>query len=291
MKKIFIITISLIFAAFILITFIKYQPQKNALVEGNQPETVDKEKIRLFWKTYRKANELRIAGQLDSAASGYKNALLYDENHEDALYYLANVYLDLNEFDKAEEYWKKLIKINPGNLRGYFQLGNLHLNYAEGNYFDVNKASDYFQQALFINKEESGTIYRVAQIELIRGNYSKARQIFSALAGSNTRNLKALFFTYYIDWKVGNPDWAISQMMNAIHSVNNQDTITGFSGEGDTKLGKPLYSSTKANRKSLFDDYVHDLAELTESVNPLYFEERFKNLDKYLIRLRKKINE
>jgi tetratricopeptide (TPR) repeat protein len=290
MKKIYIITFSLILITFILITILKHQSSQN--IEKKDPGrhlTVEKEKMHLFWKIYRKANQQRIAGKLDSAATGYKNALLYDDKHEDALYYLGNVCIDLGEHENAERYWKKLIKINPKSARAYFQLGNLYLNYIDENYFNINKAAECFKQVLKINNEESGSIYLVGQIELIRGNYSKAHQIFEAVSGSNYNNLDASFFYSYIDWKMGNTDLAISGLTRAVKQANTPQTDEIFSSEGDTKLGKPLYNSIISQRKSLFYDYIIGLREMSGPITKRNFETRFKRLDEFLIQLRAKI--
>lgn len=290
MKKIYITIVSLILIIFILITFIKLQSSPKAVKQPDvQYPAIEKEKIQAFWKIYRLANAQRIAGQLNKAVNGYKNALRYDEKHEDTLYYLGNVYVDLGEYHKAENYWKKLIEINARSTRAYFQLGNLYLNYSEENYFDIYKAEQYFQEVLNINKEESGSIYHLGQIELIRGNYKKARQIFDALSSTDYKNLHASFLNGYIDWKKGNPELAILRFTRSLQPSESPGLAKDISAEGDTKSGKPLYSSVSSKRKSLFYDYTHGLSELKTPLDPIQFEKRFIRLNEYLIQLRAKI--
>ena len=138
MKRIYIIAFSLILIFFILITYQKIKPSQKIIQKEDQSLLAEKEKVQAFWKIYRQANEQRINGQLNKAVKGFKNALGYDDKHEDTHYYLGNVYFDLDKYDKAETYWKKLIKINPESARAYFQLGNFYLNLVDEKYFDFN---------------------------------------------------------------------------------------------------------------------------------------------------------
>lgn len=290
MKKIYIIAFSFVLVTFILITVIKlHRSTQNTEENGDLLLSAEKEKIQTFWEIYRRANEQRIKGRLAEAAKGYESALLYDEKHEDALYYLGNVYIDLGKYDKAQTCWKKLIMINPGSARAHFQLGNLYLNYVDENYFDINLAGEYFQRVLRINKEESGALYCMGQVELILGNYDKARHIFDALSGSNYNNPGATFFNSYLDWQAGNTDLAISRLSVFIKGSVRSVTAKTASAEGDTKDGKPLYNTLSSGHKTLFDDYVSNLPELTGPDARVNFEKRCNGLKAYLIQLRVKI--
>ena len=63
--------------------------------------------IQTFWTTYRQATKDRFDGLWQEAINGYIAALEINNTHEDALYYLGNMYLELSEYPKAEETWKK----------------------------------------------------------------------------------------------------------------------------------------------------------------------------------------
>ncbi len=289
MKKNYIIFLSLLLILFILITLLKLQPSKSSPQPINSEYlATEKETIQQFWKLYRQANDYRIAGKLNEAARGYKNALLLDDKHEDAQYYLGNVYVDLGKYRQAEKCWKLLIQINKNSGRTYFQLGNLYLNYIDEEFFNLDKAEMNFRRVLEINEEESGSIFQLAKIELVRGNFTKARQFLDAVSGPNYKNLNASFLNSYIDWKLGYQDLAISRMTRAIKSSDSPDPAKATSGEGDTKSGKPNYSSTSPGRKSLFYDYTHDLPELVSPIVRSHFEKRYRRLNKYLIQLRGK---
>jgi len=287
MKKIYKIAFSLIFIVFIFISFLKYQNSQNVIKKDDDRYLAsEKEKIKSFWKIYRQANQQRINGQLEDAVEGYKNALNFNEKHEDTYYYLGNVYFDLGEYSKAENYWNMLIKINPKSSRSYFQLGNLYLNLVNENYFDLSKAEQYFQMVLNINEEESGSIYYMGQIALIQGNYKKARQIFDAISGTDSKNINASFFNGFIDWKNGDLEEAILNMTLTIQASESEKTAKEVSSEGDTKSGKPLYSSQSPGRKSLFSDHLHDLSDITQPIDPTHLELRYNRLNKYLTQLR-----
>ena len=291
MKRVFFILLSFILILFVVITLIK-NDSKNKIEHGLEKEysTAEKERIQNFWETYRLANKSRIAGQLKEAADGYKKALQFNDQHEDALYYLGNVLLDLGEYAEAEKCWNKLIQINPHSARAHFQLGNLYLNHIRKEVFNINMAEKHFREVLSINEEESGSIFCLGQIELIRGNLINARQLFGAVSGLNYQNLDATFFNSYIDWKTDSLDRAISRLTNAIRSIQNAKSETVGTGEGDTKLGKPLYSTDRLGRKSLFYKYTHDLKGLDPSTINSQFEIRYRNLDVYLNQLQKMVS-
>jgi len=283
MKKIYIIALSLIFILFIVITIIKTKSEK--LIDhkiNDEYSTSEKNRIQNFWKIYRQANKYRISGDLDGAARGYKKALQYDDQHEDALYYLGNVFLDRGDHEEAEKCWIRLTQINKHSARAHFQLGNLYLNFIDEEVFNINMAENHFRQVLAINEEESGTIFCLGQIELIRGNLTNARRLFDSVSGLNNQNLQASFFNSYIDWKIDSLDKAISRMRYALRSIQNSESAPDGSSEGDTKLGKPLYSSNQSKRQSLFNNYTHDLKTLDLSTINSHLEIRYRNLDDFL---------
>jgi tetratricopeptide (TPR) repeat protein len=286
MKRLYIISFALVLVIFITLSIVKQRTSTETdKTENDRQQSVEKENIHSFWKIYRRANEQRIAGNLDSAVQGYKAALGYKDKHEDALYYLGNVYMDLGQLAKAEQYWKKLAEVNPRSARSFFQLGHLYLNNTDQNYFDINKAEEYFNRVLNINNEESQSIFYIGQIELIRGNYTKAQHIFKTISGLNFNNLAATFFNSYIDWKQGKLQLAVSRMSATLKSDKSPPPLTNAPAEGETRLGKPLYNSI-SERKTLFYNYVYDLRELEMPLRGSVLQKRFKKLDLFLQQLR-----
>ena len=81
------------------------------------------------------------------AISYYANALQVDPRNVEINYNLANLYLDLGEWEKAEEQYKILLQIKPDHIWGLNNLGELKRFY-EGNY---DEAITYFTKALDID--------------------------------------------------------------------------------------------------------------------------------------------
>ena len=71
------------------------------VVEGEEPAKTaggtDREQVLRFWELYREATDHRVAGRTREAASTYESALELKDDHEDALYYLGNMYVELDE--------------------------------------------------------------------------------------------------------------------------------------------------------------------------------------------------
>jgi tetratricopeptide (TPR) repeat protein len=291
MKKFYLISLALISTIFCIITFLKTESQNlNGQKISNDYTTTKKDSIQIFWEIYRQANKYRIEGKLEYAIESYNNALTYDDQHEDALYYLGNVFLDSRKYKEAEKCWKKLIQLNSESSRAHFQLGNLYLNYIDKEIFNIDLAEYHFQKILKINEEESGSVFRLGLIELIRGNITNARKLLEAVSGSNYKNLKASFFNSFIDWKLGLPDKAISRMMNVMRSGKDQKPETDIPGEGDTKSGKPLYIAKGPGRKSLFHEFTYGLEDIDPSNLNSQLEKRYENLDIFLEQLHKKVS-
>ncbi|MCH8327493.1 MAG: tetratricopeptide repeat protein, partial [Candidatus Marinimicrobia bacterium] len=80
-----------------------------------------------FWEAYRQATKHRVAGNAQAAIADYQKALALRNNHEDALYYLGNMYVDQGYFTRAESVWVRLAGINPYSPRVHAQLGKLYL--------------------------------------------------------------------------------------------------------------------------------------------------------------------
>lgn len=108
MRKTLIAVLILLLALFTIVTLLKRRPAEVISENGGDIKTVaEKQRIQHFWEVYRKATEFRITGVLDSAAAKYRKAIELNNRHEDALYYLGNMYFELGEFDAAEQIWKR----------------------------------------------------------------------------------------------------------------------------------------------------------------------------------------
>lgn len=285
MKRVFFIILSLLLVLFVAITLLKHRSSEvNSENSGVEKTITEKKKIQRFWEIYRQATEHRIAGNYQEAAEEYSRALRLNNRHEDTLYYLGNMYLELGEFREAEKAWKRLVQINPNSARAHFQLGILYLNFEQKEFFNIKSAEVEFKRALEINKEETGPLLRLGQIALIRGDLPEAQHYFNAVIGSNYRSVEAHFLNGYITWKTGNSRKALSLLEKAVKYSRPLEPVKGILSEGDTKQGR---SSGMPNRYPIFQNHLRDLSELDESILPQQMDVRYQKLESLLNRIRK----
>ncbi|HEY8659187.1 MAG TPA: tetratricopeptide repeat protein, partial [Hanamia sp.] len=116
-RKNFIFIIVILLIAFAGITIVKYSRQRGD--GGSLTEVVKSDSIQAFWTYYNRATEYRLRGREDSSIIDYQEALKLNPDHEDALYYIGNMYMKMDKFDMARETWEKLIELNPQSERAY----------------------------------------------------------------------------------------------------------------------------------------------------------------------------
>lgn len=285
MKKVASILFLVSLMVFLLFKFWKVPSVKEE--GGNREvlsrELVNKEKIRNFWVNYRQATNYRISRKWSKAAREYEKALSIDAQHEDALYYLGNMYLELGEFGKAEKTLLRLENLNPNSPRVHFQLGSLYLNYPDSRFFNIEKAEIFFQKALAMNKEETGALLYLGQIELLKGKLEQAQTYFAAVTGSNFKSVPAHFLNGYIAWKRGDTKKALTLFGKAVHYSQPQKPKAGVLGEGDTKTGK---SFGRHQKKSLFNPYLRDLAGVNEKNTRQEMISRYRQLDEFFKKIK-----
>ncbi|MFQ5932967.1 MAG: tetratricopeptide repeat protein, partial [Nitrospiraceae bacterium] len=176
MNKLFALVLGVLLLLFLGITLLKNRsPGDDILDVTRVAAPAERARIQRFWELYRQATGHRIAGRTRQAVETYAGALELNTEHEDALYYLGNVYFDLGEFADAETAWKRLVDVNPTSARAHSQLGNLYLCFDYEELVDLEAAEAEFQRALDIYKEDTGPLLRLGEIALIRGDVAQAR--------------------------------------------------------------------------------------------------------------------
>jgi tetratricopeptide (TPR) repeat protein len=286
MKKNFLIFFSALLVLVAIIAFLKTRSPQEGSANGADAKTLaEKERIKRFWEIYRDATAHRMAGRTPEAAAGYREALALNGEHEDALYYLGNMCLDLGEYKTAEESWQRLAQINPHSARAHLQLGNLYLNVEQQKFFNLNNAEREFQQALQINQEETGPLLRLGHIALIRGDLPNAQHFFDAVIATNFKSVEAHFLSGYVAWKTGNLSKAKNMFSEAIKHYETEKPVQGVLSEGDTKTGR---AHVALERQTLFQPYFGDLAGLDETSAAPQMQARYRKLAAFVELIRKK---
>ena len=275
----------LIFGAVLLvflaaITLLKSRPAPvDPSGDADAHTVAEKGEIHRFWALYRQATDHRTAGRLEDAAEAYRKALALNDRHEDALYYLGNMHLELEEFAEAQEAWERLAYLNPNSARAHARLGDLYLCSEQGTLFDLEAAKAAFTRAMDINKEETGPLLRLGQIALIQGNLPEAQSYFDAVTGSNFKSVEAYFLKGYIAWKQGAARRAEALFAEAVRQAQPNEPPQGVLGEGDTKTN---LMASGASSCQAFLPYLDDLARVQETLHALAINQRYQELDRFL---------
>jgi tetratricopeptide (TPR) repeat protein len=279
MNKPFYISLVVLLILLAAITMLKLRSSQDDPEHSLNAKTpAEQERITRFWEIYREATDQRLAGKTKEAAEGYRNALALNDKHEDALYYLGNLCVELGDYKTAEEAWRRLTHINPHSARAHLQLGDLYLNFKQKEFFNLDNAEEEFQNALKINQEETGPVLRLGHIALIRGDLPKAQHYFDAVIATNFKSVEAHFLNGYIAWKTGHTAQARKMFNTAVQHSAAEKPVQGVLSEGDTKSGRAHTLPETAKRRMLFQPFFGDLAGLEKSSLPQQMQDRYRKL-------------
>ena len=181
--------------------------------------------VREFWETYRAATGHRAAGRIDAARDAYRRALELNPRHEDALYYLGNMALELGGYDEARSAWERLVQLNPRSARAHSRLGDLYACMDPGAPRDVVRAEAEFRRALQLNREETGPLLHLGEIALLRGDLADAISYLDTVMGSHSRSVEAHFLKGYVAWKRGQPERAAALFRTAVALARERPAV------------------------------------------------------------------
>lgn len=268
------------------IIFFSCSPAKQTEEDPKDKEqtqlSTEKQKIKSFWETYRKAQKYRVEGKWEDAVLYYEKALEIDNDHEDARFNLGNMYLELKQYEKAEKCWIDIVEVNPNSARSHMQLGRLYLSFERTETFDIDKAKNEFLKTFEINKVVTGPLMLLGHVALLKGEENVAKDYFKSVVGSDIKNVEAYFLLGYIEWKNGHLAKAQEIFNKAVTLSAPEKAIQGTLSEGDTKDG---ISYLRSLNESLFHEYFKDLFEIENKEAQM--NERYNRMDLKLNNIRK----
>jgi len=285
-RKEFIFIAVILLAAFAGITIIKYRGHH----EQSDPLMVaaKSDYKQTFWTYYNRATKYRLEGKTDSSIVAYEEALKLNPNHEDALYYIGNMYMKADKFDKAQAAWEKLIKQNPLSEQAYIQVGNMYFCAKNTNYFHPEKAKLYFERAKELNKETLSPNLRLGEIALFQNKTNDAFGIFNKLSMMDQKNAEIFFFIGYLNWKSGKEREAARGLEHAFE--------LGITTMSTNEQAGPTTKAKKAPaRKTQEDNLFVDWLAVNLTVSKKYdikveMPKLYTKFDQYLIRTREQLN-
>ena len=206
-------------------------------VDASARRSLDRAQVQEFWKLYREATALRVAGNTQRASDTYARALELDPRHEDVLYYYGTTRLALGDFPGAERSWRTLVTVNPSSARAHSELGALFVCLDAGAPFRPDSAERHFARAHEINREETGPLVRLGEVALLRGDLAGAKRDLAAVLATHASNPLARFYAGYLEWKHGDAALAREQFARAVAAAKSTAPAAPAPGEGDTKRG------------------------------------------------------
>lgn len=128
-----------------------------------------------------KAHYFLEKGFLSLAATELTAAVALDPKSIEPLKELAQVYIDLEEYSKAEEVLNRLLAIDQANEDAVVMLGQIHIKKS-----DFESARNYFSKV----QKTPGVLYYLGLIESVIGDPKKAEGLLKeAKTGSNKQKL------------------------------------------------------------------------------------------------------
>jgi len=279
-NKPWLIVIVVLIAVFIVITFLKDRDSRGIIQTENTSINPQLEQIKEFWVLYRNATAFRINGEWDKAIEEYKKALVLNPEHEDAIYYLGNMYLELGADQEAEKEWLKLAHLNKESLRAHFQLGKLYLYSESEELASMEKAESEFKRALAINQDFIQSLVYLGEVSLCQRDFDSSLKYYNAVLGSDPRNLKSIVLSGFILWKKGDIPKAQEFYTQAQNLMQMEQITESISQEGDTKMN---VSMERQKYHSLIMSYIDDLLKIQGNSLPGDMEVVFNKLDQFLI--------
>jgi tetratricopeptide (TPR) repeat protein len=284
-KKFIFITVILLIA-FAGITIVKYLGHPGD--SGSLTEVVKSDSRQTFWTYYNRATEYRLQGKEDSSIIAYQEALKLNPDHEDALYYIGNMYMKVDKFDKAQEKWEKLIELNPQSERAYNQLGNLYFCVKHTDYFHPEKSMWYFKRAADLNNITLNPNLRLGEIALFQNRTNDAFGIFNKLSMMDQKNAEIFFIIGYLNWKSGKEQDAIKDLDS---TFKQGITVILTNEQGGTAISAKNVSSSKNQECDLFMDWLTRNLTVPKKYDiRVEMPKVYKKFDQYLIMMREQLN-
>ena len=287
-RKQFIFIAVILLAAFAGITIVKYwghQGQSDSLTAAANPDYK-----QTFWTYYNKATEYRLQGKTDSSVVAYQEALKLNPNHEDALYYIGNMYMKVDKFDKAQEALEKLIRLNPLSEQAYNQLGNLYFCAKNVNYFHPEKAKSYFNRAKELNKETLSPNLRLGEIALFQNRENDAFDIFNKLLMMDQKNTEIFFIIGYLNWKSEKGQEAANDLQRAFEQGITSMSTNEQAGPGAAIATKKALTG-KNQECGLFMNWLTGNLTVPKKYDiKTEMPKLYKKFDQYLITARARLN-
>jgi Tfp pilus assembly protein PilF len=234
---------------------------------GRRPER-RREDVLAFWERYREATQHRLQGDCAAAVEAYGAALRLDPEHEDSLYYLGQCRREIGRPEAAREALLRLVALRPESARGHVALGALLAAGGEGGRPDLEAAEWHLRRAHALNAEETGSLVRLGEVRLLRGDGAEAGSLLRDALRTNPKSVEAAFLLGFLAWEGSDVAGARDYCRAALRAGQREAPVEGVLGEGDVKdeggggaaASAPGFASP--SRQTLFSPFAGALLSL-----------------------------
>jgi tetratricopeptide (TPR) repeat protein len=120
-----------------------------------------------------KGQALRRAGKRDDAITTYERVIALDRRSIEAHIYLAEIFLEAKEMERALQILKEMTDANPESGLGFRRLAEYY--FEQG---DEKEAETYFRRVLEIEPSDTDTVKSLTGLLEKQGRYQEAIQVF-----------------------------------------------------------------------------------------------------------------
>ncbi|MHC5115336.1 MAG: tetratricopeptide repeat protein, partial [Planctomycetota bacterium] len=168
-----------------------------------------------------------------------REALALDPNHLDARYYRGNCLAVLGDTDAAIAEFERLLEIDPRSHRTLKRLGILRVTDATSP-DELEQGLAVLQRALEVNREETGVLLAMSDVELLLGRHDEAARRLELVCRTNPRAVAAFYLRGYVAWKRGDHD-AARDLLERAHEARGPEWVPeGMTAEGD--VGRSMHT-------------------------------------------------
>ncbi len=212
----------------------------------------ERERVQQFWRVYRRATALRVAGDVEQAKVFLDSALTINPDHLDALYYGGNAAYELGQFKDAEQRWRREVEVNEHSARAHAQIGMLYSSGQQGAPIDLELARQQLEAAHRLNRAETGLLIRLGVVALLQADLQAAESWLAAASKTNAKSVAAVYLRGYLAWLGAERSAAQSFLDHARFLALGGEAEVSASAEGQTVGGRPLLESERTGALSRF---------------------------------------
>jgi tetratricopeptide (TPR) repeat protein len=210
-------------------------PPSTGTGAGETPGLTDRERLLRFWELHRTAmDQLKREREPSRAIPVFREALALNPEHEDARYYLALSLAACDAPGEALEALATLRTINPQSHRAWQQWGIIRAQSALTD-ADLAAAEASLERAHAINTAETGALFLLGEVSLLRGHLNTAETRLTAVCQSNAKAAGAFYLRAYLAWKAGNTQASSLLLRRAREALGSDWQPRGATSEGDVR--------------------------------------------------------